>query len=201
MTVVDTGCIDEPAFPRRRDARGGIRGGRHDAGGHARAAGPRGGGDAGGSRRGASWCGTRWPAVPWTACWPWAARPARRSARRPCAALPIGVPKLMVSTLASGQVRAVRRRQRHSDAEFGRRHRRPQSDQPPRSWPTPPRRWPAWCSTGCAEVGRGPAAGRGHHVRRDHAVRAAGPRGAGSRRATKCWCFTPRATAGRPWSR
>ena len=42
-------------------------------------------------------------------------------------ALPVGVPKLMVSTMASGQVTTLRRHARRDDAVFGGRHRRVES--------------------------------------------------------------------------
>ena len=41
-------------------------------------------------------------------------------------ALPVGVPKVMVSTVASGNVAHVRRRRRHRDDVLGHRRRRPQ---------------------------------------------------------------------------
>ena len=97
-------------------------------------------------------------------------------------ALPIGVPKLLVSTMASGDVSPVRRRGRRDADVLGRRRRRHQLG----------------VRAGARQRGRGdrrdghrlrdagrsragrrrPAAGRSHHVRRHHRGRGRGPRAA-----------------------
>ena len=68
-------------------------------------------------------------------------------------ALPFGVPKLMVSTLASGQVRpyvGVRDVcMMHSVVDISGLNRVSR-----RCWPTPPRRWPAWCAASAARGDR-----------------------------------------------
>ena len=109
-------------------------------------------------------------------------------------ALPFGVPKLMVSTLASGDVGALRRRLRHHDDARGRRHRRAQPHHPLR--PRPRRRRHRRHDP---RRGRRPTtkpARRPHHVRRHHPVRH--PRRRASSRADyDCLVFHATGTGGR----
>ena len=116
-------------------------------------------------------------------------------------ALPFGVPKVMVSTLASGQVAAVRRRQRHLHAPLGGRPRRAEPPDPHvagqrgaragRHGPEPRPR--------LAAAATGPADRGGDDVRRDHPVRRPRPASAWKPRAARSWSSTPRASAARRW--
>ena len=75
--------------------------------------------------------------------------------------LPIGVPKLMVSTIASGDTQPVRRLGRRHDDVLGRRHRRPEPRCRRGSWRTLRARSPGWRARPCrgsARSGRSSAA-------------------------------------------
>ena len=90
--------------------------------------------------------------------------------------LPVGVPKIVVSTVASGERGALRRVERHRADVLGHRRRRAQPDQPRGARQRRPR------SRGRplgapARPRRGPARARTHHVRGDDAVRHRGDRG------------------------
>ena len=61
-------------------------------------------------------------------------------------ALPVGLPKLMVSTMASGDVSPIRRREGHHDDVLGRRRRRAQPDLARGSSPTRQAPCAAWSS-------------------------------------------------------
>ena len=118
--------------------------------------------------------------------------------------LPVGVPKLMVSTLASGNTAPVRRRQRHHADAVGGRHRRPQ----PAVAPHPRQRRRRHRRHGRPGADRGrrarraaAAAARGDDVRRDHAVRDRGARSSSKPPATTCWSSTPPAPAAGRWKR
>ncbi len=112
-------------------------------------------------------------------------------------ALPVGVPKLMLSTLASGDVRAYvgvsdvtmmpsvvdiaginRLSARIIANAAGAIAGMVKAEAPP-------------------VVAGGPTARRGHHVRRHHALRHQGARRCSRRRATRCSSSTPPAPAGR----
>ena len=120
-------------------------------------------------------------------------------------ALPFGVPKLIVSTVASSDVRRYRRPIRHRDDAFGGRHPGAEHHHPHRCSTTARMRSPAWCAAGEAaasgpEAASRPAlpAARHHHVRRDHALRAAARRRR-SRPNTNASCSTPPASAASRW--
>ena len=67
--------------------------------------------------------------------------------------LPIGVPKLMVSTVASGDTSAVRRLGRRDDDVLGRRHRRASTASRRGSWPTRPGRSPGMARATVPDLG------------------------------------------------
>ena len=125
----------------------------------------------------------------------------RRSRRGAMRALPVGVPKLMVSTVASGDTRPLRRRHRRHDDVLGRRHRRPQPDlgADPRQRGRP--RSPGWRQARRPGERRRPAAGRRDDVRRHDAVRRPRARERLEEPATRCSSSTPPAPAGRRWRR
>ena len=117
-------------------------------------------------------------------------------------ALPVGVPKLMVSTDGRGRHARLRRRAATSTMMYsvvdvaGR-----QPDLARGCWPTPR---PRDGRDGAAPSrrrpgGRRPAAGRGDDVRRDHPVRRPAARERSRRPATRCSSSTPRASAARRW--
>ena len=127
-----------------------------------------------------------------------AAPAARRSPPPAMRRLPIGVPKVMVSTVASGDVKALRRPVRHLHDVLGHRRRRASTASPSgarqrraragrHDRPCPPER-----------LGRDQAGDRPHHVRRHHPVRAGGRPGARGR-ATTASSSTPPAPAGSRW--
>ena len=62
-------------------------------------------------------------------------------------ALPVGVPKLMISTVASGNT-ALCRPLRHHDDVFRHRRSGPERDLASRCWRTARRRWPGWRGRG-----------------------------------------------------
>ena len=77
---------------------------------------------------------------------------------RRCARLPIGLPKLMVSTVASRRHAALRRLLRHLHDVFG--HRRAGLNRIcERCWPMPRTRWRAWWSTAAGREGDQAGAG------------------------------------------
>ena len=115
------------------------------------------------------------------------AAPAARRSRPPaCGALPVGMPKVMVSTVASGQVARLCRRLRHHDAPFGRRragaqldHRAGARQRRPCARRHDRRRADAGGAGGAAQARA--ARRRHHHVRRHDAGRAGGHAAARSR--------------------
>jgi hypothetical protein len=93
-------------------------------------------------------------------------------------ALPVGLPKLMVSTVASGNVALCRGDRHHHDA-FGGRHRRAQRHQPAGHRQRRP------CRRRHGDVAgrlrrRRPAGDRHDHVRRHHPLRDGNPAPAGA---------------------
>ena len=58
--------------------------------------------------------------------------------------LPVGIPKIMVSTVAAGDVAQICRRRRHHDVPFRRRRAGAELDHRGRCSATPRMRWPAW---------------------------------------------------------
>ena len=124
---------------------------------------------------------------------PASSRPAARARPRwstpAMRRLPVGVPKIMISTVASGEVGRYVGAGRHHDDVFGHRRAGPQRRSRARSWRTARRRWPAWCKARLAATrearGRAratrAAGDRAHDVRRHHALRAAAHRGAEGR--------------------
>ena len=182
VMLVDAGVVGEPLVEpdvtreevargrrrRRRRARrrGRPRRGRRDDGARRR------GGREAAPRRGAARRGRRRSA----------ARAARRSSRTRCAQLPVGVPKLMVSTVASGDTRPVRRRGRRDDDVLGRRHRRRSTRSRRGSSPTPRARSAGMAGATRAAARREAAARRRDDVRRHHAVRHRRARASGGAR-------------------
>ena len=117
-------------------------------------------------------------------------------------ALPFGLPKVMVSTLASGQTRPFVGGSDivmvHPVADLAGLNRLTRTALSQRgAWP-----WRAW-SAGAEASAEDPdarAAGRrGDDVRRDDPLRRPGPGQARSRRAARWWSSTPRASAARRW--
>ena len=123
----------------------------------------------------------------------------RAGHRRPCARLPIGVPKVMVSTVASGDVKPYVGPSRHLHDVLG--HRRV-GHQPHLRARAGQRRARARRHDRATRAGRSVAehqAGhRPHHVRRHHALRAGGHQ-ARSRTATTASSSTPPAPAASRW--
>ena len=78
---------------------------------------------AGGSRPSSSGCGKTAASTDCSASAALAARPSPRAAMQ---ALPIGFPKVLVSTMGSGNTRALCRHARRDTDAFRRRHQRPQ---------------------------------------------------------------------------
>ena len=99
-------------------------------------------------------------------------------------ALPVGIPKIMVSTVAAGDVARYVGAGRHHDVPFGRRRSGPQLDH--RAGARQRRPCAGRHDRAAAERGEacearaqaGPAGARHHHVRRDHALRAGGDQAA-----------------------
>ena len=116
-------------------------------------------------------------------------------------ALPLGVPKVMLSTLASGMVRQfvgdkdIFMLNSVVDIAGINRVSRQVLSQAARAM--------AGLVTQARRRRRRPrqATGRRDDVRRHDAVRRARARDARARRAARCWCSTPPATAARRWSR
>ena len=201
--VLDAGVLGPPAVRARHPARGGLRRRRHQPRRRPRrpptAARP-------------SPPPPRARAVSPDACTPrarstassaWAARPARPSAPPPCARCPFGVPKLMVSTLASGAGAALRRRPRRDDDVLRRGHQRAEPHQP--GGPGQRRR---------RDDRHGPGGQRVRGQRSETTSRSStatmfgvttpcveAARRSWRRRATRCWSSTPPAPAGRRWRR
>ena len=88
-------------------------------------------------------------------------------------ALPVGMPKVMVSTVASGNVAPYVGPRRHLHDVLGHRRRRDQPDLAPGAGQRRPRARRHAGAPGAGGGGR-QAGARAHHVRRDHALRRAG---------------------------
>ena len=113
---------------------------------------------------------------------------------RACARLPIGMPKLMVSTVASGNVAPLRRPERHRHDVFGDRRRRPQPHLARWCSPTPPMRIAGMVAHRRAARRRGkPAIGLTMFGVTTPCVQAASP--SCSRTTTTAWSSTPPAPA------
>ncbi len=122
-------------------------------------------------------------------------------------ALPLGVPKLMVSTLASGQVRPyvgdkdILMLNSVVDIAGINRISRLVLGKPPRAMAGMVESHAPRLEALQALNPIRQAAHRRHDVRRHHALRRAGPPASSKRPATKCSSSTPPATAARRWNR
>ena len=128
VVLVDAGIVGRAAGDARRDARGGCGRGRGRRAGTRGRRRPRRRGRDDGARRGRGRRSACTPRGGSTRSAASAARAARLSRPTRCRQLPIGVPKLMVSTVASGDTSPYRRLGRRDDDVLRRRHRGHQPD-------------------------------------------------------------------------